>query len=46
MKFLIDAQLPRKLAIQLFNKNTKELEDAFINHHFIEISQTSLIIHS
>lgn len=32
--------------LELFKKNIDDIENAFVDHHFIEISQTSLIVHS
>ncbi|MFM2317423.1 MAG: hypothetical protein RLZZ215_44 [Pseudomonadota bacterium] len=48
MRLLIDAHLPRKLAIQLkelFLKNVDKLEQTFTDARFIELTRESLIVH-
>ena len=45
MKFLIDAQLPRRLAAQLRQAGFDQLADSFSTFDFIELNRTSVICH-
>jgi len=47
VKFLVDAQLPRRLArfLQLFQKHLDRIISLFKTHRYIELGQDSVIVH-
>jgi hypothetical protein len=45
MKFLIDAQLPRRLVVRLNEPNLPAIVVAFQTSSLVELTQTALIVH-